>query len=555
MKHFPALSILFLFISCNAEFEVERKLPYDIHKRLVFSEHCKQLVISSNQDGYFKPLVISETNSENPVTIPIKYAWNANAYPQSISCDCQSISIIVENVKTNGFQLILYNQTTQKAKLLTDKIDEDGGSSMFCPSNKILGYLASHKPFLYLVEEDKSTPINSPPGVDFKNLNWSVNGKYLFLEDYSGDIWRYDVSTKIFKILWESNSNTYTIDRLVTPSAEDEEVFYFVSDHESEFNQIYKYSTQKGIERFVMSSFDKYLLKRPIHENNFYYRVSVNGRYFIQKHVENNLLNLNPTRGVVYDYITGQDSVEYILDAQPDSAVEIHRRKKRRVVTLTKQSALTDAPIPEVIFNKEGIHHLIFRPKGKCLGWLIWLHGGPYEQVSMRYNPYIANLVNEGWSIIAINYPGSTGIGNQYESRDNGNLLSVQIKTIRRDLNDLMAKFHFQRYGIIGISYGSILANEFAHSFGSEITSIVEISGINTKVYPSALPSLLIFGKYDYMLRNELRLRMIDEEVTNKSVQFLTIENEGHSISQNKNQSLILSKIASFLRQNDFGKK
>jgi hypothetical protein len=48
---------------------------------------------------------------------------------------------------------------------------------------------------------------------------------------------------------------------------------------------------------------------------------------------------------------------------------------------------------------------------------VVWWHGGPRENVSPRFNPYFARLQGLGFGVLAVNYPGSTGRGAEYERR------------------------------------------------------------------------------------------------------------------------------------------
>jgi hypothetical protein len=48
---------------------------------------------------------------------------------------------------------------------------------------------------------------------------------------------------------------------------------------------------------------------------------------------------------------------------------------------------------------------------------VVWWHGGPQESVSPRFNPYFTRLAAMGWRVLAVNYPGSTGRGAEWEAR------------------------------------------------------------------------------------------------------------------------------------------
>jgi hypothetical protein len=80
--------------------------------------------------------------------------------------------------------------------------------------------------------------------------------------------------------------------------------------------------------------------------------------------------------------------------------------------------AVADAPAPVEleIVDPGGRRHpaLRFGPE-RADSIVLWLHGGPRENVSPRFNPYFHHLNRSGWSVVALNYPGSTGWGWEYE--------------------------------------------------------------------------------------------------------------------------------------------
>ncbi|MCB0332743.1 MAG: hypothetical protein KDD55_04540, partial [Bdellovibrionales bacterium] len=66
--------------------------------------------------------------------------------------------------------------------------------------------------------------------------------------------------------------------------------------------------------------------------------------------------------------------------------------------------------------NHDEYQAFLFSQK-KTPNLIVWLHGGPRENVSPRYNPYFHMLNEFGFSVLALNYPGSTGRGWEYEAR------------------------------------------------------------------------------------------------------------------------------------------
>lgn len=159
------------------------------------------------------------------------------------------------------------------------------------------------------------------------------------------------------------------------------------------------------------------------------------------------------------------------------------------------------------------MYNLIFptsaeRPKN----WTLWIHGGPFEQVSKRFNPYFDALSKAGHGIIVVNYPGSLGIGNPYELRDieEEQLLKTQSEYIENDVRNI-----FEQRGIgaaisvVGVSYGSKIANNLIKRKKLNINKLVDFSGIYEDDHNFKIPTIYLFGKYDYALKKESRVDLI----------------------------------------------
>lgn len=61
---------------------------------------------------------------------------------------------------------------------------------------------------------------------------------------------------------------------------------------------------------------------------------------------------------------------------------------------------------------------------------VIWLHGGPDENVSPRFNPYFHTLNQNGYGVLAYNYLGSTGRGRDFESRFSSKALLDPLEAV-----------------------------------------------------------------------------------------------------------------------------
>ena len=129
---------------------------------------------------------------------------------------------------------------------------------------------------------------------------------------------------------------------------------------------------------------------------------------------------------------------------------------------------------------------------------VLWLHGGPRENVSPRFNPYFNELNARGFAVLALNYPGSTGRGRPYElkSRD----IIAQHHAVAAAFKFLQKRNSEQIVGW-SISDGSkLLYSTLRKRF--PYTALVDQAGFRTAATQTLasflnIPFLSIRGAYD----------------------------------------------------------
>jgi len=203
--------------------------------------------------------------------------------------------------------------------------------------------------------------------------------------------------------------------------------------------------------------------------------------------------------------------------------------------------------------------NLVYRPDGPARGWVVWLHGGPHEQVSPRYNPYFDALVRQGLGVVALNYPGSTGVGNEYELRSvlRGRL-ERQLDTITRDLEQVRALHpDFDAYYLVGVSAGSVVAQGLLGRDAARVRGLIDFSGIATEgdlgldasaesLWP---PALFIYGALDPYAEGAERKRLLALHRDHAAARDVVIDREGHYISRRSSVEQILREIEDFVSQ------
>lgn len=219
---------------------------------------------------------------------------------------------------------------------------------------------------------------------------------------------------------------------------------------------------------------------------------------------------------------------------------------------------------------------------------VMWVHGGPEAQARPRFTRLIQALVLEGFAVLAPNVRGSTGYGRTYAHLDD---VENRFDALR-DLHEL-ARWAVEGglsrpgLGIVGASYGgySTLAALafFPEDWGAGV-SIVGISSLVTflrntgpwrrrhreREYGSLerhrellerlspinyvdrikAPLLLIHGRNDVRVPVAEALQMYERlKVLGGEVELLILEDEGHTISKQRN------KVRAYARAVDFMKR
>ncbi|MDJ0807985.1 MAG: S9 family peptidase [Gammaproteobacteria bacterium] len=221
---------------------------------------------------------------------------------------------------------------------------------------------------------------------------------------------------------------------------------------------------------------------------------------------------------------------------------------------------------------------------------LVWVHGGPGGQTRIEYHALLQYLVNHGYAVYAINNRGSSGYGRSFFMADDR-------KHGQADLDDCVASKSMlidtgyidpERIGIIGKSYGGYLTLA-AMSFRPEEFAVgVDIFGISNWVrtlenmppwweslrealyeeigHPDRdreyLESISPLFHADRIMRPLMVLQGGNDPRVAKSesddivaavkrngtpVEYLLVEDEGHSFSKKKNRLVAYQAILEFL--------
>lgn len=525
--------------------------PEVLSSHVVFSPKCSKIVYSSNRNGLLRPFVVDMRNPARPEVSAVEINASRDFVAQSLAPDCRTLAMVSDRDGNGVFEIYLYDLKQRALRSTTDRPELDEGKPVFSPHGRILAYLSgSH---LSLYDYPKSANVEVARTLErFTSVTWSESGASLYLEDEETNIWQYDLQPPQFRKIWNAPRMSYSPRAI---SRKDKHLL-FVSDHESDHSQIYQLDLEHAsLKRLYSSSYDQHspLEFGPEH---YSFRTVVDASFIAAELRNGKYKALSPPIGVAYDFSLefGRPLLLYSNDRLPTSLYWANDGKLTPLLPVSYRSRQPDA-IP--IKNSSGMTNFLYLPSKAPRAWLIWLHGGPHEQVSPRFNLYFDFFTRRNIAVYAINYPGSTGIGNSYalSGKSEQESIQVQVPAIERDIEQLR-RIHpeISSFMLVGVSYGSILAHLLVAKH-PEITRLVDFSGIadsnrivsagSTNRFYS--PLLVIYGENDFALRDPARADLISRYQSRASVSRLVLPKEGHFIQRRGDIDQILRRLDAFL--------
>jgi len=524
---------LCVFTSCHT---TTMPPAFEINKRVVYNADCDFVVYATNETDFFSPTILYSPFGPHKMKKTAKLPAVTNYYVRDASCDCRFVLLLAEKLKENNFDIYLYNLATDSSYNITDGIHStftdpyflNRDTMLFLKDGELHAYTVSDKNWRYYPSEEKFSYL-------FKG-----DDNVAFLQDTHSSLWMFDFHQKKYRKIWHAPA-IFSSSRKA--KVHDGQLF-FMSDHENGFNAIYEITLAKLKARQIRSgNHDYFLVNNSLFIDDTLTYIKNDGLQFVS-----NVEKL-PKDGVLYDFVAKGDSL-MMLYADAQKPASLYLLSDTGMVNLLDQF---DQPIDYTILTlskESGVDNLVFLPKGEVKQWVVWLHGGPHEQVSRRFNPYLYSLVSNHIGVIVLNYPGSTGAGNDFELLHipKEKRLAIQLEAIQVDLKKISQKYRIDSFSMVGVSYGSILAHKLAAGKNVNVQKLIDFSGINTSkdILGSSIQTLYIMGGGDFMLSNKQRTELLKdhEKIGARTV---VLKNDGHNISRKQHIALAIDEIMAFL--------
>ena len=522
-----------------------------MNTHVIFSQACSKIVYSSNRDGFVRPFLVEMKNPAEPRVSEIDIGESRDFIAQSLAPDCRTLAMVSDHGGDGLFEIFLYDLQRSSLRKVTGTPGSDEGKPLFAPRAQLLAYLADGRLSLYDYVQARRSPV---PEVSqrFQTIIWSDDGASLFLEDERSDIWRYDVASSKFYKLWTAPQSGL----FVRTISEHRQHLFFNSDQETAFRQIYDLDLKTAsLKRLYPTQHDQFSPEQ-LNDGRYTFRTNVDGSFIALELVNGKPQVRSPTTGVVYGFSLafGPPLLLYSNDHLPANLYWFEKGRLKPLIATGLEARQPDAIL---IRNSSGVANFLYLPSQAPRGLLVWLHGGPHEQVSPQFNLFFDFFARKNVAVYAINYPGSTGFGKDYAmyGRSPEEVIPIQVQSIDRDISQLRRlRPTLRPLVLVGVSYGSVLAHLVAATH-PEFNRLIDFSGVagqrtvpdpgsKSHIYPSAL---FIYGADDAFSKTSDRTALLARYESHAKVSRLVLPQEGHYIDRRDSIDCILMSLDAFL--------
>ena len=530
-------------------------MPEIISSNFVYSSKCSSILFSSNRSGRIRPYIAKDTTKGPSIVEPleIKIFDSSDFFGRDFSSDCDNVALVSDNGGNEQYKAYLFNRHSKKISQISNENLMDARNPIFSPSGQLVSYVSGNQIFI----NSTRTPVNTlnemllPSRI--LNYTWGKTDNEIYLQEESGRLSEFNLNSKENKTIWNIPRKSFspTILRIASNN------ILFVSDHESIYSQIFSLDLKSLVAKRILPE-----------DNDQSDPMQIDGKIFFKRHTKglscltslptSSLLDINNCQGVTYNYSPGINKImlAYSDFKSPISIYSQVGKIKPQELLGIKNAANLVPPIE--IKLPSSPPSFLFMPKEKTNSLIVWIHGGPHEDVSPRYNPLIANLLFSKHAVLALNYPGSTGIGNNYELRNKEpkEMLKIQLDWIEQALSTFL-KTHpeYTKIKIFSVSYGSTLAHLYRLKNPSLVDTIVDFSGkteisqnMNEAITPKGTEkTFFIWGENDYFSQIPERKTFLKNYRSNIGTKELILAQEGHVIRNKNNLQKACDSIIEYL--------
>ncbi|MDB5038942.1 MAG: hypothetical protein JWQ35_2470 [Bacteriovoracaceae bacterium] len=451
-------------------------------------------LLAGNWSGRFRPYVFRKGHYLSLFQErPLKNFENFDFYsPTPISN--HEILFAGEELGNKKFDLFLYD--TQKAKIvpLTNTPGSDNGDFCLSPKKDLIAFRQDQSERIAKLFDQTLHYFDGSEMPEFQRCLWVNQNKFLGLAGREKPFAIYSCETNNEKALCTQSSLGHSLqDFQDFYKTDDGEIGFIALKDDSEFRQAY--AINDGFKSSKLS------LKNPkakgdvLEITDGVSRLGFESRYW-------STLSNEKTSIIFKIKKMGSEFFAIAADGNSSKSLAVLDRERWKIQAHPNFSAPSTISEPKEIWlqaanaaRTQAFYFGAEHPKKV----VVWFHGGPKENVSPRFNPYFQELNRRGFGVLAVNYPGSTGRGREFqESFKNSGAQSQSMKSVFKFLSDNSA----DEIIAWSISTGAEM-QKFILKNGFRVSAVVDQAGQNsTELRELALdrhiPYFSIRGTNDY---------------------------------------------------------
>lgn len=327
-----------------------------------------------------------------------------------------------------------------------------------------------------------------------------------------------------------------------------------------------------------------------------------NSKGYLVNLEQSTLFTWDTPMGVITNlrFSPGHQKLAYVLNGPTNPSdiweLDLQTLKAERLTHVSRTPVLEEKLVePELIsypsFDGRSIPAYYYKPHSPAGKFpvVVYIHGGPESQSRATYSPFLQYLLEQGYAVIAPNIRGSTGYGKTYTQLDNGRKRMDAVKDVIFLVENLKKTGDIdpKKVAIMGGSYGGFMVlmsiSHYPDLWAAAI-DIVGMSSLRTFLQTTSpwrkklreaeygtiekdgaffdridplnhtdqikAPLMVLHGVNDPRVPIQESEQIVEKlKRRNHPVEFIRIEEEGHTMVKLNNKLNSYTNIAIFLKQ------
>lgn len=320
---------------------------------------------------------------------------------------------------------------------------------------------------------------------------------------------------------------------------------FFSTNVNSEYFKIYRISIEAKIRVPELIHFGENDVRLPkIYGDNLFFIEIIAGEYLLRmKQMNTGSIKFITQKGVVYDYCQYRDSclVYTYSDFYTPKSLYLSDIDGTTVKNIVNQSLELPVSYRHIRQSSERSSAYEYFPldTNQLKGVILFFHPGLRSDFSPRWDPILINLANNGFRIIAPNYPMSFGFGKAFNN--------VGFPEARKDMGKWVESIG-QTYKKLPIytlasSSGNILMEHVLEKQFKNIKASASLFGVSSfEGLQPKVPTLIMLGENDPIVD----FKTIQESISNArsdKIHLISYPGEGHWLRKSHNMEHVVASI------------